>query len=181
MVGRDDELGRLTEAWRDVRAGRRRTVVIAGEPGVGKSRLLACFRATLEGQPHRWLALRCSPLRINTAFHPVAEMVRTSAGIRLTDEPEEQRRLIRAVLPEGQAGAELSIAALLGLETEGLPGPEQFRRELMEALHCWLAELATPGSGGGGRRGPALERPLDARADAPAPGQAGRGARCCWS
>jgi class 3 adenylate cyclase/tetratricopeptide (TPR) repeat protein len=143
MVGRDDELGRLTEAWGDVRAGRRRTVVIAGEPGVGKSRLLACFRATLEDQPHRWLALRCSPLRINTAFHPVAEMVRTSAGIRFTDEPDEQRRLIRAVLPADQAGAELSIAALLGLETEGLPGPEQFRRELMEALHCWLAELAT--------------------------------------
>ena len=125
MVGRDDELSRLTEAWRDVRAGRGRTVVIGGEPGVGKSRLLACFRATLEGQPHRWLALRCSPLRINTAFHPVAEMVRTSAGIRLTDEPEEQRRLIRAALPDGQAGAELPIAALLGLETEGLPGARE--------------------------------------------------------
>ena len=171
MVGRDDELSRLTETWRDVSAGRR-TVVIGGEPGVGKSRLLACSgrssRASLTAGSH-CAARRCG------STPPSTRSPRWSArapGIRLTDEPEQQRRLIRAVLPEGQAGAELSIGALLGLETEGLPGPEQFRRDLMEALHCWLAELATPDPGGGGRRGPALERPLDARADAPASGQA---------
>jgi class 3 adenylate cyclase/tetratricopeptide (TPR) repeat protein len=143
LVGRDEELRVLMDAWSDTREGRGRTVLISGEPGVGKSRLLASLQDELAGDPHRWLALRCSPLRVNTAFHPVAGMVRATLGIRLTDEPEEQRGLIRAALPAGQANSELPIAALLGLETEGLPAPEKFRRDLMEALHRWLVELAS--------------------------------------
>src|SRR3954468_4264099 len=142
MVGRDEELGRLKDAWADARRGLGRTVVISGEPGVGKSRLLGSLQEALAGEPHRWLALRCSPLRVNTAFHPVAGMVRASLEMRLTDDPDEQRRAIRAALPEGQSESELPIAALLGLETEGLPLPEKFRRDLMDALHCWLVELA---------------------------------------
>ncbi|MEA2400402.1 MAG: hypothetical protein QOK00_805 [Thermoleophilaceae bacterium] len=142
MVGRERELARLLEAWADARSGRGRAVVITGEPGVGKSRLLACLQRTLADQPHRWLPLRCSPLRVNTAFHPVADMVRTSVGIRLTDEPGEQRRMLRAALPEEQAHAEAPIAALLGLDADPPPAPEQFRRDLMEALHGWLFELA---------------------------------------
>jgi class 3 adenylate cyclase/tetratricopeptide (TPR) repeat protein len=142
LIGREGELSRLTAAWADARQGMGRTVVISGEPGVGKSRLLDSLQEALAAEPHRWLALRCSPLRVNTAFHPVAGMVRATLGIRLTDEPEEQRAMIRAALPAGQAESELPIAALLGLETEGLPAPEKFRRDLMEALHRWLVELA---------------------------------------
>src|SRR4051794_10108122 len=142
LVGRDEQLRRLTDAWEQAREGVGRSAMISGEPGVGKSRLLCSLQERLEGEPHRWLALRCSPLRVNTAFHPVAGMVRSSLGIRLTDDPDEQRRAIRGALPEGQQESELPIAALLGLETEGLPAPEKFRRDLMDALHCWLVELA---------------------------------------
>jgi class 3 adenylate cyclase/tetratricopeptide (TPR) repeat protein len=142
LVGREEELQRLVEAWSDVRQGSARTVVISGEPGVGKSRLLVSLQESLADEPHRWLALRCSPLRVNTAFHPVADMVRASIGIRLTDEPDEQRRMIREALPDTQAHAEAPIAALLGLEAEGPVAPEKFRRDLMEALHGWLLELA---------------------------------------
>jgi tetratricopeptide (TPR) repeat protein len=142
LVGRDADLRRLVEAWGDARRGRGRAAVISGEPGVGKSRLLASLHESLADEPHRWLAMRCSPLRVNTAFHPVADMVRASVGIRLTDEPEEQRRLIRAALPETQARSEGPIAALLGLKDDELRAPERFRRDLMEALHGWLFELA---------------------------------------
>ena len=125
LVGREDELRRLVGTWGDARQGLGRTVLISGEPGVGKSRLLASFQEALGGQPHRWLALRCSPLRVNTAFHPVAGMVRASLGIRLTDEAEEQRRMIRAALPDGQAHAEAPIAALLDLDSGRPHAPER--------------------------------------------------------
>jgi class 3 adenylate cyclase/tetratricopeptide (TPR) repeat protein len=143
LVGRERELGVLVDVWEAARAGAGRSALISGEPGVGKSRLLLSLQERLEGEQHRWLALRCSPLRVNTAFHPVAGMVRASLGLRLSDDPEQQRAGIRAALPAGQEEAELPIAALLGLEAEGLPAPEKFRRDLMDALYCWLAELAS--------------------------------------
>ncbi|MEA2418195.1 MAG: hypothetical protein QOE60_401, partial [Thermoleophilaceae bacterium] len=146
LVGREEELGQLVDAWGEVRGGVGRTVVITGEPGVGKSRLLESLREALADDEHRWLALRCSPLRMNSAFHPVAGMVRATLGIRLTDEPDEQRRMIRAALPEAQPDAEVPIATLLGVGTDDtVPSPEKFRRDLMEALHCWLVDLAGRG------------------------------------
>jgi class 3 adenylate cyclase/tetratricopeptide (TPR) repeat protein len=145
LVNREGERRRLMEAWSEARGGVARTVVITGDPGVGKSRLLASLREALADEPHVWLGLRCSPLRVNTAFHPVAGMVRSTVGIRLTDAPEEQRRLIRDALPDGQAEAEAPIATLLGVATADAPAPEKFRRDLMEALYRWLLDLAEQG------------------------------------
>lgn len=73
LVGRDRELRQLLEAWTAAKQGLARTVVLSGEPGVGKSRLLATLKDALDGEPHRWLDLRCSPLGVNTAFRPVAD------------------------------------------------------------------------------------------------------------
>jgi class 3 adenylate cyclase/tetratricopeptide (TPR) repeat protein len=145
LVNRVEERRLLMEAWSDARDGRGRTVVITGEPGVGKSRLLASLREALADEPHRWLALRCSPLRVNTAFHPVAGMMRATAGIRLTDPPEEQRRMIRAALPDTQTDAETPIASLLDVGAGDAPAPEKFRRDLMEALYRWLLDLSSRG------------------------------------
>jgi class 3 adenylate cyclase/tetratricopeptide (TPR) repeat protein len=142
LVGRERELRQLREAWNAAKHGVRRTVVLSGEPGVGKSRLLVTLKEALDGERHRWLELRCSPLGINTAFRPVAEMVRRSVGIRRTDEPAEQLRVLRAELPTARGHVDKPIAALLGLQTEDLPAPETLRRKLMEALHAWLLTLA---------------------------------------
>ena len=63
LVGRDSELGMLTSAWEETRSGVGRSVMISGEPGVGKSRLLCSLEEQLDGEEHRWLALRCSRWR----------------------------------------------------------------------------------------------------------------------
>jgi class 3 adenylate cyclase/tetratricopeptide (TPR) repeat protein len=142
LVNREAERRQLLDTWSEVRDGLCRTVVITGEPGVGKSRLLASLRETLSEQPHRWLALRCSPLRVNSAFHPVAGMVRNTIGISLADEPEQQRRLLHEALPSGRQDAEAPISTLLGVGAGEAPAPEKFRRDLMEALCGWLGDLA---------------------------------------
>jgi class 3 adenylate cyclase/tetratricopeptide (TPR) repeat protein len=145
LVGRDGELEQLLEAWSAAKRGIGGAVVITGEPGVGKSRLLMALRDALADEPHRWLELRCSPLGVNTAFRPVADMIRRGLGIRRADEPAEQRRILSAALPGELGRAERSLAALLGLETEGLPAPERFRHDLMEAVCTWLLALARDG------------------------------------
>ena len=176
LVGRDDELAAADDAWRESR-GRGRTVVITGEPGVGKSQAAR--------QPARDARGRAAPLAgaallaaaVNTAFHPVAEMVRANDGIRLTDEPDEQRRMIRAVLPATRGKP--SCRSRRSSAWHGRPpGPEKFRHDLMEALHCWLSTWPREAPVVRGRGGPAVERPLDARADARAPGSARRPLRC---
>jgi class 3 adenylate cyclase len=177
LVNRESERRRLMDAWSDVRGGLCRTVVITGEPGVGKSRLLASLHETLSEQPHRWLALRCSPLRVNSAFHPVAGMVRNTVGISLTDEPDQQRQMLREALPSGHEEAEDPIATLLGVGGAEAPAPEKFRRDLMEALCGWLGSLAGREPVVVAGRGRALERRVDARAYAAAPEPAGRRAR----
>src|SRR5437867_4746581 len=61
MIGRDAELARLTELFGIARAGQRRVASLLGEPGIGKSRLLAEFRASVEGGDSsvRWVEGRC--------------------------------------------------------------------------------------------------------------------------
>jgi class 3 adenylate cyclase/tetratricopeptide (TPR) repeat protein len=139
LVGRDHELKQLLAAWSEAKRGIGRTAVISGEPGVGKSRLLATLREQLEGEPCRWLELRCAPLGVNTAFGPVADMVRGAIGIGRGDERSEQERKISAAFPASQSRL---VAGLLGIEADDLPAPELFRHDLMEALQMWLAALA---------------------------------------
>jgi class 3 adenylate cyclase len=139
LVGRDQELQQLLAAWSDAQRGIGRTAVISGEPGVGKSRLLTTLKEQLDGGSCRWLKLRCSPLGVNTAFGPVADMVRDALGISRGEARSEQKRRIGATLPAAQSRL---VAGLLGIGTDDLPAPEMFRHELMEALQMWLVALA---------------------------------------
>jgi class 3 adenylate cyclase len=52
LVGRDEELNLLLRRWSQANTGKGRVVLLAGEPGIGKSRLTAALRQRVEGQPH---------------------------------------------------------------------------------------------------------------------------------
>lgn len=142
LVGRESELAVLRAAWADARAGVGHTVVLIGEPRVGKSRLLAALGDAVAADSHRWLELRCSPLTTNTAFHPVAGLVRRTLGLGPGDAAEDQWARVRG----STAGEE--DAALLG-RLLGLAGgasdtltAEQLRRALMETLRTWVFDAA---------------------------------------
>jgi class 3 adenylate cyclase/tetratricopeptide (TPR) repeat protein len=139
FVGRRDELARLHAVWSTIAAGNAGTCLITGEPGVGKSRLLGEFTASIAEEPHRWLEARCDPRGVNTAFGPVAELIRRALGIARGDgEAEQTRKLDAAFAPQQK---EL-IAGLLGVSTSELPASDRFRRELMAAIEGWLRGLA---------------------------------------
>lgn len=92
LVGRDDEIVTLTRRWERARQGDGQLVLIVGEPGLGKSRLIEEFRGRLRDTSHTWLEWSCSQLLQNTPLHPVAEWGRqlfggadVSAGRRYAD------------------------------------------------------------------------------------------------
>jgi len=91
MVGRDAQLGRLEQLYEVVKAGQGRVACIVGEPGMGKSRLLAELRARLErsDSPPRWVEGRCLSYGEALPYHLLLELVRSIIGVTATtDEPQ---------------------------------------------------------------------------------------------
>src|SRR5690348_3646355 len=72
LVGRQEEMGLLLRAWGGSCHGRGQVVLIQGEAGVGKSRLVEGVREAT-GKDHIWVAIRCSPFHTASAFHPIIE------------------------------------------------------------------------------------------------------------
>ena len=70
LVGRSNELAILDERWNCARAGEGQVVLVAGEPGIGKSRLVREFRERLPDEPHFALNYYCSPYHTAVRYAP---------------------------------------------------------------------------------------------------------------
>ena len=75
LVGREQEVGLLLDRWEQVKEGLGQVVLLSGEPGIGKSRLVQTLNERLAGEPHILRNLRCSPYHQNSALHPVIEFL----------------------------------------------------------------------------------------------------------
>ncbi|MGY3532297.1 AAA family ATPase [Bradyrhizobium sp. USDA 4452] len=72
IVGRDTELSILIDMWRQVKeAGSGRAILLRGEAGIGKSRMVSALRESLQKEPVQTRLFQCSPFFINSAFYPV--------------------------------------------------------------------------------------------------------------
>ena len=141
MVGRQIDLGILTGALQKaVQESAVQLVVVAGEPGVGKSRLVAELCSFVDTWPEliRWRQGRCLPYGEAITFWALGEIVKAEAGILETDPPETAAAKIDTVVPEEAADAPWLRARLRPLA--GLPAPEAAREENFAARRAF-AEL----------------------------------------
>jgi len=99
LVGRQEEMGLLLRAWDGSSHGRGQVVLIQGEAGVGKSRLVEGLRGAA-GKDHIWVAIRCSPFHTASAVHPIIEHLKRAFGWQ----PEDTARQHLAKLEAGLAG-----------------------------------------------------------------------------
>ena len=70
LVGRELEIGLLLDRWQQAQEGEGQVVLLSGEPGIGKSRILSVLRERLEDQSVGTLRFQCSPYYVNSAFWP---------------------------------------------------------------------------------------------------------------
>lgn len=157
LVGREDELAALSEALDGLLEGRGAIISITGEPGIGKSRLVAEVKERFDRRV-RFLAGHAVSYAETIAYWPIRELLRGWLDLGMSD-PEAHTRLeLRAELTRSlaEAGDEAYplLANLLGLAIE--PESEQRMRDLApEAIHHqtfdWLYRLL---------RAIAQERPL---------------------
>ena len=73
LVGRDEELDLLLRRWSQAKDGEGQVVLLSGEPGIGKSRILNALRERLEAQGVQALRFQCSPYYVNSAFWPIID------------------------------------------------------------------------------------------------------------
>jgi class 3 adenylate cyclase len=72
IVGRETEISMLIDSWRQVRAtGAGRAILLRGEAGIGKSRMVSALRDRLHGEPYHIVVYQCSPFFVNSAFYPL--------------------------------------------------------------------------------------------------------------
>ena len=83
MVGREHEMATLLRGWQGCLSGSGRAVLITGEAGIGKSRLLRALVESTTAISHEHMALQCSPYHRNTALMPFIDWLKRSARIRL--------------------------------------------------------------------------------------------------
>lgn len=118
MVGRDAELATLMALWKRASAGRTCGALVAGEAGLGKSRLVTALDQALPPQGHTLLRLQCSPFHINSALQPFVQHLAAAAGCASGDTADEQLDKLEAQLAIAGIGdprACALIAALLGV------------------------------------------------------------------
>jgi class 3 adenylate cyclase len=138
LVGRTEEIGLLTQRFALARAGAGQAVLISGEAGLGKSRLIRAFRAASDIGASQVLAFRCAPEHRHSAFYPVIALLTSRFGFEADETSETRRERLAAALDGlGIARPEISqpLVELLGLaDAPGDSSEEQRQRRLMGAL-----------------------------------------------
>jgi class 3 adenylate cyclase/predicted ATPase len=142
LVGRDEEIALLLRRWGQARDGEGQVVLLAGEPGIGKSRLVREVRDRLAEEPHIRLVYQCSPHHTTGPLHPLIEQLERAAGFERDDPHEVKLDKLEALLTRGTDKLDEAvplIAALLGVpagERHPLPEltPQRQKQLTLEAL-----------------------------------------------
>ena len=150
LIGREHELAMLLERWSWAKDGDGQVVLIAGEAGIGKSRLLHALREKLAGEPHIAINHLCSAYHTNSALHPVVAQLERAAGFASHDEPGDRLAKLEALLAQGAEQLDEAaplVGALLGVPTdERYPAlnfsPQRQKQRTFEVLIEQLVGLA---------------------------------------
>ncbi len=123
LIGRGEELELLLRCWHQAKGGEGQVVLLSGEPGIGKSRLLAALQERLAAEPQVALRYFCAPHRQDSAFHPIIAQLGRAAMLGRSDPPPVRLAKLATLLARTQTPPE--DVALLA-ELLSIPGGERY-------------------------------------------------------
>ena len=145
IVGRDEELELLARRWQQVKAGSGRLMMICGEAGLGKSRLVSAFEQRIRREGQIELRYFCSAQHTSTALYPVTTHLMRAAGFSEADSPHQKLEKLRTFVARPD---DLPfIADLLSLPVDPESGvedlaPQEKRQKVFAALLRRIEALA---------------------------------------
>src|SRR6266853_5283314 len=144
LVGREQEIGLLLERWAQGKEGIGQVVLLSGEAGIGKSRLVQVLQEQVAAEPQAWLTpCQCSPYHQHTALYPMIELLeRVALRFDREESPQQKLRKLEGFLV--QYGLPLAEAVPLHASLLAIPltadyaplhmSPEQQKQKTLHAL-----------------------------------------------
>ena len=150
LVDREEELELLMRRWQQAKAGDGSVVMISGEPGIGKSRIVETVLERLSAEPHARLRYFCLPHREDSPLYPAISQFEHAAGFRRDDTAEQRLDKMEAVLAEGTDDVKRVaplFAELLSIPTVGrYPpldlAPPKLKQKTLQAKVAQIEGLA---------------------------------------
>jgi class 3 adenylate cyclase/tetratricopeptide (TPR) repeat protein len=140
IVGRDRELTVLFDAWRRAEKGSGQVMLVSGEPGIGKSRVLETVVEKLHPNADACIRYQCDPLHADTPLHPILQQMSRAFGLETAIGPDERRKkILISVGPLFPEDAEMidRFAALLAAakaDVDSVESPATRRQRTLDGL-----------------------------------------------
>jgi class 3 adenylate cyclase len=151
LVGRESEIALLLERWEQAKAGQGHVVLLTGDAGMGKSRLVQMLKEHVANEPHTRWECRSSEYSQNTALFPLTDLFQRLLRFQAEDTPGEKFRKLEHALSQYRLPLEETVplfASVLSLplsEERYAPlalSPQRQRQKTLEAIVAILLELS---------------------------------------
>ena len=151
LVGREQEVGVLSECWAQVKEGMGHVVLVSGEAGIGKSRLVQVLKDQIAHTAHTRIECRCLPQYQHSALYPLIGHLERLLALNRDDLPLEKLRKLEEALAQHALPLPEMVPLFAGLLSIPLPAryppltltPQRQRQKTLEALLAWLLAEAT--------------------------------------
>jgi len=152
LVGRAEELEMLARRWQLAGDGEGQVVLLGGEPGIGKSRIVHAFRQRIDAQVGESIRFHCSSFGINQAFHPVIDHLEHVAGLTHDGDSGEREERLKEWLGASAEVMETAVpllGKLLSIATASYPPLDMVPQVQKDATIALLVEQLTRSAASG--------------------------------
>jgi class 3 adenylate cyclase len=115
IVGREREISLMVERWALARSGQGQMLIVSGEAGIGKSRIIKAAIDQVAQDDHVRMTYQCSPYNADSAFYPVIQQMSFAARIMPADSPDARLDKLETLLGTDRDTLKL-VAPLMGLD-----------------------------------------------------------------
>ncbi|MDM0068973.1 AAA family ATPase [Variovorax sp. J31P207] len=142
LISRDEELSLLEQRWASACQGQGQVVLVKGEPGIGKSRLLHAFLTRPDRTHCRVLTTQCQEQFANSALYPMIDLLQRSLGLERERSFGEQAAALQAAVVSGRVPSPDALPLIGNLLTVPVPTPgaEDSARAQRERSLDWLLQ-----------------------------------------
>jgi class 3 adenylate cyclase len=121
LVGREQEVGLLLERWHWAKAGQGQVVLLSGDAGIGKSRLVQVLKDHITSEPHTRLECRSAPHYQHSALYPIIDLLQRLLQWQHHASPEEQLDTLAQALSQYRLQEQEALPLLAPLLSLPLP------------------------------------------------------------